>query len=328
LSAVWSDYPDISVRRCFGLILPAYCLFAAMAAVDRPERVATIVYAAFWAALVCNLLSLPLPSAFDEFGFLRGITAQKNILGCTGALAILSGLAISPLMQTRRARVSWIIYLIGWSSLLVLSVSKTSIALVLGVPMFLYVLRLLSICLRIGVASSAALLVSILLGVVGACYAVFGITLSDLVPLIWHDATFTGRTQLWDFMLDSTRENWMAGVGFGSFWAVGSKSPHLYAPLDYIRLTNQAHNGYLDLLAALGLIGVILVLGMLAHALQKTEKLRFTQPWLFQFIWFILLFAVIHNLMESSLLVPFAIVWHMTLLAYLLAIWASQVERS
>jgi hypothetical protein len=34
--------------------------------------------------------------------------------------------------------------------------------------------------------------------------------------------------------------------------------------------------------------------------------------------WFIILFALLHNLLESSLLVPFNAVWHMTLFALFL----------
>ena len=328
LSAVWSDYPTISIRRCFGLIIPTYCLCAALAAIDRPERIANIVYAAFWAALVCNLLALPLASAFDEAGFFRGVTGNKNTLGGMGALAILSGVAFSRRMQGLRLRILWLLYLIGWSCLLVLSVSKTSIALALGVPMLFYTLVFLSMCLGTGVAPAATLLVFVLLAVTGACYAIFDTTLPDLVHLVWYDATFTGRAQLWNFMLDAIDRNWITGVGFGSFWGVGSKSPNLYAALDYIRLTNQAHNGYLDVLAALGVFGILLVIGMMAHALRKTEALRFTQPCLFRFIWFIAIFSIIHNTMESSLLVPFSIVWHVTLLTYLVAIWASQEEAS
>jgi O-antigen ligase len=170
-------------------------------------------------------------------------------------------------------------------------------------------------------ASTASLLGIILLISVGACYALFGETLTDIVHLAWSDATFTGRTYLWTFMLGAISKNWITGIGFGSFWGAGDHSPNLYAPLDYIRLTNQAHNGYLDLLAALGVIGTLLVIVMLVHALGKAERLRFTQPWLFRLICFVIIFSVIHNGMESSLLVPFSFVWHFTLFACVLAIW-------
>ncbi len=324
LSAAWSDYPDISARRCFGVIIPAYCVMAAVAILDRPERMAKILYLTFWATLVCNLLALSLPGAYDEVGFFRGITSNKNILGGIGALAVLSGVAISPLLEGLRSRILLLLYLAGWGSLLVVTVSKTSIALSIFVPVLICTLSWVSKGLRISVASLAASVVAAVLTVASVCYAILGTGLSDIVHLAWPDATFTGRTQLWSFMLDTIRENWIAGIGFASFWGVGDKSPNLYAGLDYIRLTNQAHNGYLDLLATVGLIGLVLVIVMLAQVLRKSEAFRTTQPWLFRFVWFIVTFAIIHNAMESSLLVPFAAVWHLTLLAYVIGIWSAR----
>jgi O-antigen ligase len=220
------------------------------------------------------------------------------------------------------------LYVAGWGCLLVLSVSKTSIALTLGVPIAIYALSWVSMGLRISVASLAATLAAVILTIASACYAILGTSLTDLVHLAWDDATFTGRTQLWNFMLDGIGENWVTGIGFASFWGVGASSPNLYAGLDYIRLTNQAHNGYLDLLATLGVIGVALVIIMLAQVLRKTEAFRFSQPWLFRFVWFIVAFSIIHNAMESSLLVPFSIVWHMTLLAYVMGVWYAQRAAS
>ena len=328
LSAVWSDYPDISVRRCFGLIIPAYCLMAAIAVVDRPARIAKILYLAFWAALVCNLLALSLPSAYDEVGFFRGVTSNKNILGGLGALAILSGVAISPLINGIWSRTLLLLYVAGWSYLLIVSVSKTSIALTLCVPILICALSWVSMGLRTSVASLAGILATVLLTITGVSYAVLGTTLADVVYLAWDDATFTGRTQIWNFMLDEIGENWITGIGFGSFWGVGASSPNLYAGLDYIRLINQAHNGYLDLLATVGVLGIILVIVMLAQVLRKTEKFRVTQRWQFRFVWFIVAFSIIHNAMESSLLVPFSIVWHLTLLAYVVGVWSAQQAAS
>jgi exopolysaccharide production protein ExoQ len=319
VSASWSDQPFISLRRCFGLMIPAFCILSAVAACGRPERAGRILYLCFWVALLGNLVSLPLSGSFDSFGLFKGITTNKNILGGMGALAILVGVALSPILCGAAHRVLLLAYLAGWSALLVLSISKTSIALAAGIPILFGALAVASLCLRMRVGVVTLLMLSTVGLIVLFVILFMGMTASDLASLVWPDTSFSGRTQLWDFMFDQIERHWLVGSGFGSFWGAGSQSPNLYAPLDYIRLTNQAHNGYIDLTATIGLSGLLLTGVLLVHAMRTADLIRRSQPWLFRLTWFVLLFSIIHNTMESSLLVPFALVWHILLLTYVLA---------
>jgi len=319
LSATWSDYPEVSARRAFGLILPAYCLLASITYVDRAERAVRIVYLAFWAALLLNLAVFPLPAAFDEFGFFRGAAGNKNAIGSLAALAILFGISMRNCLNSTRSQVACVVYLVAWGGLLFLSVSKTSLALVLLVPPAFYALKALSHFLRLD-------LMLVIIGGSAFALVVFaiihygtGIAFFDVVHIFWPDASFTGRTPIWTFMLSETSNNWLVGTGFGSFWATGYNAPNLRSIYGYIQLINQAHHGYLDIFATLGIFGLVLLFIVFQQFSLTAERLRSRSPSLLQLVWFIVLFAFVHNLMESSLLMPFNSLWHMMLFAIFIA---------
>jgi O-antigen ligase len=318
MSASWSDQPIISLRRSAGLIVPAFCVLTALASMERPERAARVIYFSFWLALLINSASLPLPGAFDGFGFFKGLTSNKNTLGALAALAILTGLGLSPLFIGLGRRVLLLVYVAGWAELLLLSVSKTSIALAVGIPFVFMFLAIISLSLQCSVRLVLLLLASASILIVTAVSLWLQLSIDELFGVFWHDTTFSGRTPIWAFMWNNIQLNWMGGIGFGSFWEAGNTSPNLYASLDYIRLLNQAHNGYIDLAATIGTIGLILVAFLLAHMMQRADSVRRSNPAAFRFAWLIFLFAVIHNMMESSLLLPFHMVWHVLLLTYII----------
>src|SRR5262249_26769384 len=132
---------------------------------------------------------------------------------------------------------------------------------------------------------------------------------------VLSDTTLTERTPIWAFVLREIGGNWLVGSGFGSFWGVGFSGPSLKALHQYVRLINQAHNGYIDVLATLGAAGLVLLALVIVAFARATEKLRTTQGALFTLLWFVMLFSLLHNITESSLLVPFNVVWHLTLFA-------------
>lgn len=314
LSTTWSAHPEVTARRAMGLILPGFCLLASMAYV-RPGRAARVMYLAFWCALILNLVVMPLPVTVDEFGFYRGAYGNKNSLGSLAALAILLGLAIRASFAGGGARLLNASYLVVWSVILVMTVSKASIGLTLVIPPLLFLLDNAARLARLDIGSALLLSVLSSTAVVGVAVGLTGAAPGDLLSLILPDVTFTGRTQIWGFMLAQIDSNWWLGRGFGALWGVGFSSPNLSSIHNYVRMLNQAHNGYFDVIASIGLIGLgalALVIGSFSRA---AERLRDSNPALFRLSWMLMLFSLLHNGMESSLLVPFNCVWHITMFA-------------
>ena len=76
--------------------------------------------------------------------------------------------------------------------------------------------------------------------------ALTGYTFADMSMLLFGDTTFTGRTIIWEFVLDVISRSPLVGQGYAAFWGVGAESifetegPGLVA-----RLQEQQHVGHL-----------------------------------------------------------------------------------
>ena len=81
----------------------------------------------------------------------------------------------------------------------------------------------------------------------------------DLVfQMLGRDATLTGRTDIWLILVEYIEQRPVLGYGYGAFWAPDS------APANWVRDMLQwdapsAHNGWLEVTMALGLIGLALL---------------------------------------------------------------------
>jgi O-antigen ligase len=84
-----------------------------------------------------------------------------------------------------------------------------------------------------------------------------------------RDATLTGRTGLWETLLQEPI-NPLIGVGYASFW-LGERLTRIWAmyPMTH---PNEAHNGYLEVYLNLGLIGVCLIAGVLWRGLRTLQS--------------------------------------------------------
>src|SRR3546814_18695414 len=70
-------------------------------------------------------------------------------------------------------------------------------------------------------------------------------------------------------MLYQIEQHFWTGVGYGSFWAIGADSPNLHYNVDLVTAVGQAHNGYLDVAATIGMVGLGLVALTMLSTLLK-----------------------------------------------------------
>lgn len=87
-----------------------------------------------------------------------------------------------------------------------------------------------------------------------------------LVAALGRDMTFTGRTDVWDVLLDAGT-NPIIGDGFMSFW----DNANFRANLPYW-VAASAHNGYLEIYLAGGVIGVALLAFLLLNTAYRLNK--------------------------------------------------------
>jgi len=96
----------------------------------------------------------------------------------------------------------------------------------------------------------------------------FGLGLNgELANKVGRDASFTGRTTIWDAVL-STNTNPLIGTGYESFW-LGARLNQVWQLAGPV---NEAHNGYLEIYLDLGLLGLTLLVGLLLSSYRSICK--------------------------------------------------------
>jgi O-antigen ligase len=158
--------------------------------------------------------------------------------------------------------------------------------------------------------------------------AAFGLSFLDLVQMAGADVTFTGRTEIWTFILEKLEGRWFSGYGFGAFWGTGGDSPNLSASSPYIWYLDSAHNGYLDIMANVGLFGLVGLAVMLIHFAVSVDSVHSREPLFVRHLWLFVLFVLCHNITESSIYrATENTLWMLFLLAVLCASRLVAVDR-
>ncbi len=135
------------------------------------------------------------------------------------------------------------------------------------------------------------------------------VAISVMISVFWNplftalgkDPTLSSRTLIWDYVLSKVAQSPILGFGKSAFWKV----PYLF--VDIWRTAHHvpphAHNGYVDLLAELGYVGLFCFLIALIPVLIKVLRLAYGAVNIYD-IWplsFMVVFLV-GNYVESVLL--------------------------
>ncbi len=122
--------------------------------------------------------------------------------------------------------------------------------------------------------------------------------LIEIPQAIGKDFTLSGRTLHWESMWEEIGRHWLLGTGYAGFWnpeSIGMEILHE----EFVWLPNQAHNGYLDVLNELGLVGLFLFGMLIVRYFVRASRLGEGFYWQ----WFIAAMLVM-NLQESTFLRP------------------------
>ena len=128
-----------------------------------------------------------------------------------------------------------------------------------------------------------------------------------------RDATLTGRTEIWNIVLDVGPGNFLLGRGYGSFWS-GSTAEQVWDRLTYHTHFTQSHNGYIDIYLELGVIGLFLLAWMMCSVVgtfRQTFAVN-VEYGAYRLAFFTAI--LVHNLTESSYGRPTHLLWFVFLL--------------
>ncbi len=280
ISIVWSDFPFVAFKRWFkGFGDPIMVLIILTDL--NPLRAAEIVLR------TCTNILVPLSVLFIRYysyigrtysdwtgdvGY-TGVTTNKNILGFT--------LMVFSLFLVWRLYSRWgqassskmdnigipllLLGMIGW--LFSVADSKTSL-LSLGLAVFVFSI----LGLRTARAHVTAYLVA---GVLMFAVLQWSVDIKTVIAEgAGRDATFTGRTELWDVVLQM-QQHPVLGFGLDSFW-LGERLKTLQDRW-YFK-PNQAHSGYIELYLNLGWVGWAFFAGVIVSYYRKSMAML-TSTW-------------------------------------------------
>lgn len=319
LSLTWAIAPEIAVRRLVFTTMVVLIVGQCCNAMSINGVIRTF----FWALLITILIDwlaiAALPLAVHQAGSIepelagdwRGIHSHKNVTGGICAVGLFTFLYMWK--QTRSRYVIPLLLLLTVVFLLN-SHSKTSLGLV---PVALVLGGAISIfhqSLYVRIAAGLTLVLAII--GVGVYYN----KIADYIYLLDDPSALTGRSQIWPILFRYYLDHPLLGAGYGSFWSIGPDSPiNQYASGWIVSFLTHAHNGYIDILVQTGLSGLILtVLALIVVPLYALCTIRFSSEYLRWYLSTLLVFGLLHNLLETSLLDRLNPVWLSMLIAYCL----------
>ncbi|MET0257816.1 MAG: O-antigen ligase family protein [Methylobacterium sp.] len=317
LSVAWASAPDISLRRLALQIVVLSITVCSIYLTQRRERILNGMVLLCCVVVVINLLFV---ATFPpgRLGYL-GIYSNKNILGLVGSLCFLF-LVYGALVRQGMRRV----VLLGLSVLalvlVVFSQSKTSLGFVLIAPLMAACLLWLQGLLRIHMLVLVLAVVFLGSTLGGLFSQISGMGFSDLSLALLGDDTFTGRTQIWSFVLGVYQRSPYVGTGYASFWGTGFNSIAFLEAPGFIAGLLQAHNGYLDVMLETGLLGFAVLVAVILASLNQTNPTPGIPHEIRWLALSIMLFVVFHNLLESSWFRAFNVQWLTFVIAVALAL--------
>jgi O-antigen ligase len=126
-----------------------------------------------------------------------------------------------------------------------------------------------------------------------------GMLLSPITALTGKDMTFSGRTAIWDIINQNIAQHRLLGSGYGAYWNQTPGSPSLAMLQRLYFYPTEGHNGYLDVINDLGIVGGLCLLGYLLTYLRQGLLIFRTQRSQGALFLTLLLAQMVANLSES-----------------------------
>lgn len=316
ISLIWSTQPALGLSRYIQLMIVTISALTIVQSLG-PVRTLDILAKFLFFTIVVDWISIAvIPQAihiYDEndtnlIGSWRGLHIHKNIAAPLMVIACL--LFLSRL--TAKRSVFNLLGLLFAAGFLLGTNSRTSIG-------FFAVTACVFIALHFrknhspfsGLISATVFSMLVIIGIIlfHAHYETIKVYLSD--PLI-----FSGRGGLWGIIMILSSNYDFIGFGYGSFWRVGFEGISYEYASGWHASSFNGHNGYLDILVTLGWVGFWL--GIATFVFEPvifclTRANRWNQQTKTAFT--IIIFIILHNLLESTVLMWNADTYFIWLLA-------------
>ena len=289
VSLYWSIEPNKALFSVISLILT--CFFGVILSnLYSLKAMFNILHIVFRLSLFFTLVFLVVlnNSLFGELGF-ESIFLHKNHAGFYYAISAI--VFIYSYLKTEKPRKRDFIY--SMLSIVLLVYTKSSLALLnftLGSAILLalhfYYVRYMKLFLIIFIS----------------LIATYFILLEPVLTILEKSFTFTGRTIIWRESIPIILNDLFLGAGYGSFFgdAPGYPSQKLHDMFVYY-LPPTLHNGFMEIIAQLGVVSLIFVMVFVYKILSKLESLKEFEHKYTSFFFVLFCMFLLENLGESVL---------------------------
>jgi exopolysaccharide production protein ExoQ len=312
-SALWSIDPGATFRKLSHLIgIYVVCITVCLVGWDvrrfqtvlRPVVTALMVGSIIFGLVRPDLaITVPSLAAGDPGGHWRGLTVHKNALGSVSSFAVILWFHAFLYRDSKWWAVA--VGMVSSLACLYLSGSSTSQLATLMVMLFLLLGKLTPPSMRrlVTPVVITVFLITIAFYVLAVMKLVPGLDalISSATSAVGKDATFAGRTPIWDLVKANIALHPLLGTGYGAFW-VGpfdtSPSYEFFKRLYFY--PGEAHNGYLDMILDLGYVGLVLLGAFIVRYFVLSLRLmKIDRPQALLYLALIFYFLLV-NLTESS----------------------------
>ena len=299
LTSLWANNP-LETLKTF-IFLSSVLIISLLIALAFSENKALLIRLLFWLFLLLTLASIITAIFFPQIGIKigdngiarwTGITQHANALGAQSLLLI--WLSSNLFFLTKNILEKLIIlFAISAAFYAILKAdSMTSFITAIVITSYVcyyYFFGRLSLAIKFFLYTIAAL--SFLVTV--SLYMSTSELATTTLESTGRNATFTGRTVLWETALKYVADKLIFGYGFDSLGQLTRKT-HLQM--------SHLHSGYIEMLFKGGLIAATLLVSVLITALIHQLRIKSTNRHDFIFLNSGLLMVLLHNVTESSIL--------------------------
>lgn len=305
-SILWSSYPAITLNR--SIVFAGTNLFGLYIATRyKIEEQLNLLMWTFGTILVLSIIYIV---ALPKYGIMggihtgawRGIYVHKNVFGKMMVLSVLTFW----IQATSVDRKSWW-PLLGLScSIFYLLLARSTTSIINTVTLLALIPIYQTLRLRYHLMIPAVIAI-VTIG--GGLSMWTSANAADLLGTIGKDPTLTGRTGMWPYMWEMFEKQPWLGYGYDGFWQDwNSPGAYIWRAINWT--APNAHNGYLNLLLELGVVGLsVYLLGFFVTSIGGFIWLRHNKSsegfWPLLYLTYIFL----TNLSESALLERNNIFW-------------------
>ena len=283
LSVAWSIDPGVTTRRMVRVLTIWLDALALGLVAWRPQRLQTVLRPILTLVLIGSVvfvlvspeLSVEQSSQAELVGAWKGLATQKNGLGSIAGITLL--LWIHAWLANESRRIVVIPGAVLAAICLAGSRSSTSLMATLFAVFFLFLLLRSPVWLR--------RYMRYVVGIFLIALLVYSLTILQLIPgldillrpitaLTGKDLTFSGRTAIWQVIIEHIRQNPFWGSGYGAYWTGAVPSSPSYEMVRRLYFyPTEAHSGYLDIINDLGVLGGIVLIGYLIAYVRQALRL-------------------------------------------------------